>query len=268
MSRLMEKLATRAWKKNIDVIDRHPEYRKRLEDDKIIDYKRELKGFKKGTKNIKRQEHIKVKRMIPLPWNREREITDIQRKNKSFYEKAIGDRLGVSKEEAKELGKEESKLFKNVVRRTKDEEKYLLSPSKGFITDTVKGTVYQGDIGRKPSKHYRIALGSIDDEPRLQVIKNLHEEARKDRLTRKFGNAINLRHEIDEKRALKRPDAKFQQTYAHNSPRVIERESKNIAGAPSNIRSAFIKMREPEQAHMASKGFQYGASGKDKRRFK
>ena len=33
MSRLMEKLATRAWKKNIDVIDRHPEHLGRTKED-------------------------------------------------------------------------------------------------------------------------------------------------------------------------------------------------------------------------------------------
>jgi len=54
---LMEKQASRAWRKNIGSLSEQS--KQRLIDSKILDYKKDLKGLNKGTKNILEKNNVK-----------------------------------------------------------------------------------------------------------------------------------------------------------------------------------------------------------------
>lgn len=255
MSRLMEKLATRAWKKNIDVIDRHPEYRKRLEDAGVIDYKREVDGLEKGSDAIVGRHGFRVEQLQP------------------------------TKEEPRPEGARSSYLFqqKGIDIDDKDVKKHIdtvgsrAEDAYGFLFDPAHNVVFRGDVARKPSES--VIRGAEKEEQLRMPSKQLraalaqHVEALKNSGYRNAANAIMFRHEIDEGRDKGNAPAGWEQK-GHYSPRVIERESVNIAGMPPLLRKHMKQLRDSsprsEGVFMSTMrpNFEYGESGKDKKKFR
>lgn len=276
MSRLMEKLAARAWKKNIDVVDRHPEYRKRLEDSKILDYKRETDGLNKGTLAIAAKHNIPIEELKQRVFDRNPEAKDIVKKLISFK----------SNEDFAKAGDKASPGFAEIYGKTprlvqsaaRHISKALAVPvtrrttglSHGFVTNSETGTIYKGDITRKLPRYTERQLKRMvkSSDPQGVGLQQLRETAKKDNQTKDYINALFLRHEADEGRSVKsgKTDESFKSMHGHVSPRVIERESANIAGAPQSVRDNMKLMRTPENDTIGfKKGFQYGKSGKDRK---
>ena len=274
MSRLMEKLATRAWKKNIDVIDRHPEYRKRLEDAGVIDYKREVDGLEKGSDAIVKRYGLQVERLkptkrIPEPEGRRaaKLIKDF-RSNRAFISSPDSEYDGSTASSAV------SRFFEDRRARLQKKQEYEQKFNQraragfGFITDPNTGVIFRGDFAREP--HEDIVQAAKTNNQARAILRQ-YAAAKENEIYRNAANALAFRHEVDEGRTndeqRKTPGT---ENVPHRSARVIERESINLAGMPIQLRRHMRELRAPEGAIMqkVKPDFQYGKSGKDKHLFK
>ena len=274
MSRLMEKLATRAWKKNIDVIDRHPEYRKRLEDAGVIDYKRETDGLNRGTDQLAKKYGIRIEELKQSRQDRYPEGTHIAHSipylnDVSKFTEMMG-RQGVDMSPFSPVIIEDA-MKKQRDSRQKDD-RTISRQSFGFTGLPYTKTVYKGDISRKAP--YEIRKDASKGDKSAQGMLSLHDKSKRNNAIKDAVNALFLRHEIDEQISAPKRDREFSEIFSHYSPRVIEKESKNISGMPQFVRDRMKKIRtsrlisEQEQMHKRHPEFQYGKTGKDNKLFR
>ena len=251
MSRLMVKLATRAWKKNIDVIDRHPEYRKRLEDAGVIDYKREVDGLEKGSDAIVKRHGFRVEQLQPT---KEEPRPETVKTIQLFMSRGVRDKGAI--EYAQRVGE-----------RAED--------GYGFLFDPENKVVFRGDMARNPSKKLLFAAAREEkrnpSQYRYRAAIDQHKESMKDESYRRAANALSFRHEIDEGRD-RGLVLEGWSKMGHSSPRVIERESAILSGMPIKLRQHLKQMRsgkDSEEDFMSKihSQFQYGKSGKDRKLF-
>ena len=246
----MEKIATRAWKKHYGELSEASQ--KKLVDSGIHNYKKELQGLEKGTKEILKKNNIKV-RKNPIS------------RFVGAVESAI-DIIKAQKDNPSTYGNPE--LVKNIKNYTQA----ILPQPAAAVTSYHKdgGSVfYKSNIPRKTEKvskkidRLRAPLfGKIDSGVSTKDLS---------KLDKKYISAVLKRHEADEIRAGKMKDntfvnsiigkiQKYRTAGGHLSPDVLTRESENIAIAPKKAKDFMTKLRTQtgEKGIWEVNGINYG----------
>ena len=247
---IMEKIATRAWKKHYGELSEASQ--KKLVDSGVHNYKKELKGLEKGTKEILKKNNIKVRRnpvsRIIGAVESAIDVTKAQKDNPSTY------------------GNPE--LVKNIKNYTQA----ILSQPNAATTSYHKGggnVFYKSNIPHKTEKISRKIdklraplFGKVDSGVSTKDLDNLDK---------KYISAVAKRHEADEIRAGKMKDntfvdsiigkiQKYRTAGGHLSPDVLTRESENIAIAPKKAKDFMTKLRTQtgEKGIWEVNGINYG----------
>ena len=232
----MEKIATRAWKKNFALLG--DKSKQKLINAGVLDYKKELQGIRRGTHALNLKNDIKLTRKAGPFGGVLQEDIDNQFK-KGFrstpYKQYAKEELEGQK--GKDLIAETGAM--NMVSSTG--EKFKSAKGKGGMQYVPKG-----------------AYNKLTENPSLQSIGFGKENRipRRDRESKKWVQAILERHEADEGRygrAIKEKDkyriddqAGVKTRYAsHINPKVLARESTNVAIAPPQAQEYMRKLRTP-----------------------
>lgn len=247
---IMEKIATRAWKKHYGELSEASQ--NKLVDSGVHNYKKELKGLEKGTKEILKKNNIKV-RKNPVS----RTIGAV---------KSAIDVTKAQKDNPSTFGKPE--LIKNIKNYTQIISQQPASATVNFHKDG--GNVfYKSRIPQKVEKGSKktdelrsLLYGKIDSGVSTKELS---------KLDKKYISAVLKRHEADEIRAGKMKDntfvdsiigkiQKYRTAGGHLSPDVLTRESENVAIAPKKAKDFMTKLRTQtgEKGIWEVNGINYG----------
>lgn len=262
----IEKIASRAWKRNLGKIGEKGI--DKLVESGVLDRKKELKGLRRGTQGILKKEKAKMLR------NPEHFAGISAKSTSNLYDKA-----------GQKLDAEDIDAIKTQLR--------YMGPA-GIGNINVEGLKHKG-VAYTPkdiSKQTRnIVNNTIDEQnqylPKNMKMKNMKNIPRKDRESKKWQQAILERHETDEvrfgnkviknkKHTVNLDGINMQATTfgGHVSPKVLVAESSHVALAPKNAKNSMKHLRNFNQSASGYKNtemgtlkthsdgkFQYGASG-------
>jgi hypothetical protein len=219
---LIEKIATRAWKKNYGELG--DASKQKLLDSDIHNYKKELKGLNKGTKNILKSVGAKESRGI----------------------------IPASLAAIKNV-----RLIKNSGDGGKDAATSYLSRIGGGLTSDRKVFGGKGISIIFPRRNIAKNMANIVDSSPSTINANARALYPKDKLSRKYLDAIYRRHEADEARSMRRKDNPMLRTKSgklvgnknltnggHLDPSVMYNESANAAIAPKQARDFAKHIRD------------------------
>ena len=244
----MEKIAARAWKKHYGELSNASE--KLLVDSGIHNYRKELRGLKKGTKEILKKNNATVSRN-PIT----RGVATIRQvlsekgtdnKTQSLAVNTIASAINPAGMTAPNFSNKESGIV-NVKYR-----------GKNHVRGIDKNIAIAKKISKKRGVSFPISKSKIE-----QMAK------KRDRLTRfdrAFANAIIERHEADEVRAIRSKKNQltpfgWSKGYAgHISKIVPYRESANVAMSPKRVQGYMKAFRSAtnELSQYKADGLNYG----------
>lgn len=240
----MEKIAVAAWRKHIGTLS--DKARKTLIDKGVLNYEKDIKGLRRGTANIAKKYDVKV----------------LRKPNQ------VGAYAGgLVKEDAKKQG---LKLNKSQIQDFIDDAKE--SGPHSQINPHMEGVK---SLNGKKGYSY------IPKNQRKQFEKDTGVKPLTGKLNKRYEQALTERHEIDEaryqsqalsnkKKRLKDKEggvAAMTDFRGHNSPKVLARESANVASAPKEVRRYMETARGGvgEMADLRKNGIVYGKSGQYQR---
>lgn len=250
----MEKIAARAWKKNFALLGNKS--KQRLIDAGVLNYDKELRGLRRGTHTLNSKNDIKLTRK-PGPFGGVLQEDVDNQFRKGFrstpYKQYAKEELGGQK--GKDIIAETGAI--NMVSSTGEK----LNAAKG-----------KGGIQYVPKNAYN----KLMENPSFQAIGFNKDDKipRRDRESKKWTQAILERHEADEGRygrVIKEKDKyrindqrSIKTRYStHINPKVLARESANVAIAPPKAQEYMRKLRTPtgELADFSNKyGQEYGVN--------
>lgn len=261
----IEKIASRAWKRNLGKIGEKGV--EKLVDSGVLNRKKELKGLRRGTHNILRKENAKM-----------------LRKPEHFAGIGVRNARGVYGKGGYSLDTEDvsalSNQFKNM--------------GAGAVPDVnVKGVKHKG-IAHVPKDADKRVTSMINNSintnnewlSKKEKAKTLKGISRKDREAKKWQQAIYERHEADEVRFGNKVMNSKKHTMningmkgyttqygSHMTPKVLVAESSNVALAPKATKDKMKHLRNYNQKsdgykntemgglkHRSGGKFQYGES--------
>lgn len=247
----IEKVASRAWKRNLGKIGEKGI--EKLVDSGVLNRKKELKGLRRGTHNILRKENAKMLR-------KPEHFAGIgTRSSKNMYEKA-----GVK------LDAEDIAAMKDSIKN--------MGPA-GMPDLNIEGVKYKGvahvrkGAGKRVNKMVNEQSEMLNDMlPDDKKIKKLKNIPRKDRESKKWQQAILERHEADEVRfgnkvmkskkhtmdmnGMKQPTTNFA---SHLTPKVLVAESSHAALAPKNAKNSMKNLRSFNENFIGHENTEMGA---------
>ena len=247
---IMEKIATRAWKKYYGELSEASQ--KKLVDSGVHNYKKELKGLEKGTREILKKHKIKVRR-------------DPVSRTIGAVKSAI-DITKAQKDNPSTFG--EPELAKNIRNYTQAISTQPAAAATNYHKDG--GSVFYKSripqkvekISKKTDKLRSLLYGKIDSGVSTKELS---------KLDKKYISAVLKRHEADEIRAGKMKDnvfvdsiigkiQKYRTSGGHLSPDVLTRESENIAIAPKKAKKFMTNLRTQtgEKGLWEVNGISYG----------
>lgn len=261
----IEKIASRAWKRNLGRIGEKGI--EKLVESGVLNRKKELKGLRRGTQGILKKEQAKM-------FRNSEHFAGIGTKNAVNNARKAGgsysaEDIATAKETLKNMG-----------------------PGAMPGID-VKGIKHKGvaHVRKNSDKQVRNLINdNVIDEYNSYAdkkMKSLKPIPRKDRESKKWKQALFERHEADEVRfgnkamksknkvmdidGVKYPTTMFS---SHISPKVLVAESANVALAPKNAKNSMKHLRNYNQKQVghsqtemgalkehSGKKFQYGKSG-------
>lgn len=247
----IEKIASRAWKRNLGKIGEKGI--EKLVDSGVLDRKKELKGLRRGTQGILKKENAKM-----------------LRKSEHFAG------IGAANDKSKYL-KAGQKLDADDIDMLK--EHYLNMGPGGMPSIDIKGVKHKGiaHVRKGSSKQVdKIVNDSVDfnnsvmsEEYKMKGMKSI---PRKDRESKKWQQAIFERHEADEVRFGNKAMKSKKHTMSHNgvkipasnfgshlSPKVVVAESSHVAIAPKNVKDRMKHLRSYTQPVNGYEGTEIGA---------
>ncbi len=246
---IMEKIATRAWKKHLG--DLSEASQKKLVDSGIHNYKKELQGLEKGTKEILKKNSATVSRNpITRGVATVRQVSSergIKNKWRSILENTVGSKRGPA-----------GITIPNIT-----------DPKQGKINVKYHGT----DHTKGLNKTFRTLkyLTAISNPVEYDIAKESASDVKRARKSltnfeKKYVNAIIERHEADEVRAMKEKgntleDWGWSKEWSdHASKTVPYRESANVAVAPKGVQDYMNAVRSGtgEILKLKARGFKYG----------
>lgn len=240
----MEKVAIAAWRKHIGKLS--DKARKTLIDNGVLNYEKDIKGLRRGNANLAKKYDIKILRKPEQAGRYTKELV---------------------KEDAKKQGIKVGK-----------------SEIESFVEDAkTSGPHSQVNPHMEPVKSLKGKKGYsyIPKNQRKQFEKDTGIKPLQGKLNKRYEQALTERHEIDEaryqsqalsnkKKRLKDKDggvAAMTDFRGHNSPKVLARESANVASAPKEVRRYMETARGGvgEMADLRKNGIVYGQSGQYQR---
>lgn len=208
------KQAARRWKRDIGAMSESD--RQRLLDSKVLDYEKEIAGLNAGSENIAKKQNFD---------HRKFGFFDAGKR----WKKILKSHPSYESKPGKTLTAYGSALTSKILGGGNLS---LVDPS-----EKVRPVAYKGKFGKI------IAANNLLDK--------------KDNLSNRYADAIANRHEVDEIREAKKVynDQKkyrningtkeaYTRAQSHISPKVIARESANVAVAPKTVRDAFMNFRD------------------------
>ena len=240
----MEKIAIAAWRKHIGTLS--DKARKTLIDKGVLNYEKDIKGLRRGTANIAKKYDIKV-----------------LRKPNQAGAYAGGLVKADAKKQGLKLGKDDIQSFIDDAKTSGPHSQ--INPHM----ESVKS------LNGKKGYSY------IPKNQRKQFEKDTGVKPLQGKLNKRYEQALTERHEIDEaryqsqalsnkKKRLKDKEggvAAMTDFRGHNSPKVLARESANVASAPKEVRRYMETARggAGEMADLRNNGIVYGQSGQYQR---
>ncbi|MDF2841604.1 MAG: hypothetical protein K0R00_30 [Herbinix sp.] len=231
---LIYKEASRAWKRELGTLSDLA--RRELVKKNILNYNRELKGLEKGTKAIAKDYKVKTT-SNPLTYGKAL-FKDIHKPNAEY--------VAEQKFKSKGINPAEKALKVNFE---------AASRSISGVKDGA-GSVSKSRVAYAPSKS-KIDQEFADNVYQKEHVFSMSKPVKKD--FDKWNKAISLRHEVDENRATQQVEKKLKNkkngmikhdfrpeqigNSAHVSPKVIARESANVAVAPLHTRNFYKALR-------------------------
>lgn len=264
----MEKIAMRAWKKNFSKLNSFS--KQKLVDSGILNYDKELKGLRRGTHELNRKNSVKRTRKPGM-------IGGFLQEETNKLSKMFGtpNYKEVSKEfnpppTPREAAPKSGFRFKSNPDRKSNSQlsnnsnlRFNVKKGKDIITDN--GPVNL--VSRANSPHASLkgkhnaqyvpkgAYNKLVENPNFSTILSKEDKIpRRDREGKKWTQAILERHEADEARYGNKIKDKDRYTLAgnpdvktrysgHINPKVLARESANIAIAPPDAQKYMRKIR-------------------------
>ena len=263
---IMEKIATRAWKKNYGNLSY--ENKQKLLNTGVHSYDREHAGLKRGNDALIKKYNIdvrqglrgKLKTLAEVPKMVNTNLEKLKDSRFVKYNSIPADAV----ETFKSLSPRQSRLAKipmNIV----ISKQILTNPAFGMAKkDTITGVAEKNIIikDRDPVK----SLAKLGKRGEVRF-----KDHTKNKKSHDWVNDMILRHEIDELRAGHRKKS-VAHNFGHADPSVIMRESENVKYAPRDVRKTMGQMRQQGEApYYGDNGFRYGKSrytGKDAKRIR
>lgn len=264
---IMEKVATRAWKKNYGNLSY--ESKQKLLNTGVHSYDREHAGLKRGNEALIKKYNIDVRKGLR---GRLKTLADVPKivstnlkrlkdpkfvKNNNLQANAV--------KEVLDLPSWQLRLAK-IPANFALSKQILTNPAFGIPKkDTLTGTAERNTIvkARDPIR----SIGRFAKRNNISLFKDYT----KNKKSHDWANDMVLRHEIDEIRAAHRKKS-VARNFGHEDPSVIMRESENVKYAPRDVRKTMGSMRQDlEAGYYGDNGFHYGKSrytGKDAKRIR
>ena len=253
---IMEKIATRAWKKNYGNLSY--ENKQKLLNTGVHSYDREHAGLKRGNDALIKKYDIDVRKGLR---GKLKTILETPKRINVGYDKIMHDSrfargLGVDGMVARNTYKS---MSPKQIKRQK-----AYDTIRTIFSDIVPSSAHtfiKKDAPAGTADKNSITISRDSTKKLANRYKNMGDGYPKDYTKSKkshdWANDIALRHEIDEVRSgYQKNNAK---NSSHNDPSVIMRESENVKYAPRDVRKTVGILRQNvEAAPYASIGFRYG----------